>query len=34
MIVYSTLADYFSIKNGDNIYFLKERKIYDVDKII
>ena len=34
MIAYSTLADYFSIKNGDNIYFLKERKIYGVGKII
>lgn len=34
MIAYSTLADYFSIKCGDNIYFLKERKIYGVGKIV
>lgn len=34
IIGYSTLADYFSIRKGDNIYFLKERKIYGVGEII
>ena len=34
IIAYSTLADYFSIRKGDNIYFLKERKIYGVGEII
>lgn len=34
IVAYSTLADYFSMKEGDNVYFLKERKIYGVGKII
>ncbi len=33
IIAYSTLADYFSMEEGDDVYFLKERKIYGVGKI-
>lgn len=34
IVFYSTLSDYLSMKENDNIYFLKERKIYGVGKII
>lgn len=34
IIAYSTLADYFSIRKGDNIYFLKECKICGVGEIV